>query len=146
MEIGKRIRGSTRYIPETMLVEPSSGVIYELNIETSGISNPEKVMNTISQELPKKFKGLEVLWTRIDQSRIVVQIKASSVTTYAWGAILLFLPQILSAIGVIITLVSVYLVWSSIPSSIFGLLITGIVMLFSVPKIVGLIKQEDTKK
>lgn len=132
MEVGKRTKGSTKYIPEAMLTESTIGAIYELQIKTEGVDNPQEAINIISSELPKKFKGLEVLWARVDSPYIKVQIKGSP---FVWSAVLLFLPQILATVGIIVALIAVYLIWSAIPSWAMALLIIGGIIIWGAPKI-----------
>jgi len=127
VEVGTRMVGITKYIPKEMLTDSVPGQIYELEISTKGIDNPEQVISVLQAELPRKFKGLKVRWIRIDNSTIRMQIEGSP---FAWSALLMFLPSILATIGVIVTLIAVYLVWTMIPGWLTAMLILGAVLMF----------------
>ena len=125
VEIGKRILGKTEYIPRAMLIESVPGQIYEVEIRTKGVSNPEQAISTLNVELPKKFNGLKVHWIGADGSVIKMQITGSP---FAWAAFMLFLPSILTVIGIAVTLIAVYLVWTLVPPWVTALLIIGTIL------------------
>jgi len=132
MEVGTKVVGVTKYIPRAVLTESVPGAVYELEIRTKGISNPSEVVDVLSKEMPKKFKGLKVLWIRIDDPVIHMQITGSP---FAWQLVLLWLPEILQLIGVVVTLIAVFLVISQIPAWAWATLLSGVFLIYAGPKI-----------
>jgi hypothetical protein len=120
-------------IPKEMLKErPIPEKTYHLHIETNGISNPKECADTLVRELYEKFPRLEILYLRVDTANIDLQIRTSS---FAWLALLAWLPTILAMLGVIMILVSIYSVISAIPGWAWGLLAVGVGMVLFGPKI-----------
>lgn len=138
LEVGKRTLGETVYIPKQMLTESVPGVVYELLISTKGIKEPKKVAETLQMEIPIRFKGAEVLWIRIDGDRIRIQIKGSP---FLWAIFLLWLPEILALIGIIVVLISVFLVAAAIPSWLWGFMFTGLGLILIGPTLGSLIRR-----
>lgn len=68
----------------------------------------------------------------VSDNKITIQISGSP---FVWVALIAFLPQILSIVGVVIALISVYLLVSSIPNWVYGLGAVAIILLLVVPKI-----------
>jgi hypothetical protein len=133
-EIGKPIAGNTILIPPSMLnLEPVHEAIYQLQIRTGGISNPEVAISKLTNELPKRFPDLKIIWVKVQDPNINMQISPNS--PFVWAALLLFLPQILSAIGIIVSLIAVYLIVGSIPSWVWALLAIGAGILIFAPVI-----------
>ena len=125
VEMGARIAGRIQHIPRAMLIESVRGQIYEVEIRTKGVSNPEQAISTLNVELPKKFKGLKVHWIGIDDSVIKVQLTGSP---FAWAALVLFIPAILTVVGIVVTIIAVFLVWTSIPPYVTASLVVGLVL------------------
>lgn len=125
VEIGKRIVGKVEYIPRAMLIESVPGQLYEVEIRTKGVSDPEQAISALSHELPREFKGLKVHWIGVDGSVIKMQITGSP---FAWAAFMLFLPALLTVIGIGVTLIAVYLVWTMVPPWVTAILIIGTIL------------------
>jgi len=132
IEVGKRVVGRTIYIPHAILTESVPGAIYELEIRTKGIPDEEATVDVLRREMPKRFKGLEVLWVRIDDSVIHMQVTGSP---FAWGLVLLWLPEILQLIGVAVTLIAVFLIIPQIPTWAWATLLSGLFLTYMGPKI-----------
>lgn len=132
MEFGTRIISETQYIPNAMLTDSVPGSKYQLQIKTNGVPDPATTINLLRTELPKKFFDLKVLWINIENDIITMQISGSP---FLWASLLLFLPTILGAIGIIIVLISVYLMFAAVPSWIWATLIIGGVLIILGPKI-----------
>ena len=126
IEVGKRVIGMKKYIPRAMLTESIPGSIYEIEIVTKGIPNPDEAIDVLRMELPKRF-NLKVLWVGVENNVVRMQIIGSP---FPWPALLAFLPEILLAIGIVVVLISVYLVFSHIPSWVYALLIIGSILTF----------------
>lgn len=125
IEVGIKAVGRTKYIPRAMLTESVPGQIYELEVRTEVIDNPELVIDALQSELPKEFKDLKVKWIRIDGSVVKMQIVGSP---FAWSLLLAFIPSILTVVGVIVTLISVFLIWTTVPGWVTGLAVLGLVL------------------
>jgi hypothetical protein len=74
----------------------------------------------------------KVVWIRISEDVIDVQLEGSP---FAWAALIAFIPTILAILGVSVILVSVYSVVSAIPSWAWALLIVGVGLIFIGPTI-----------
>ena len=132
MEFGTKTVTELQYIPKAMLTDSVPGQKYELKIRTNGVPDPAATINLLRTELPKQFFDLKVLWINIEGDTITIQISGSP---FLWASLLLFLPTILGAVGVIIVLIAVYLMFSAVPGWVFALVIIGGVLIFVGPKI-----------
>ena len=56
----------------------------------------------------------------------------------AWAALIPLVPTILSVLGVVVTLVAVYVIFGGVPGWAFGLLAIGILFLTIVPTLIKL--------
>jgi len=129
---GKRTVGKSIYIPRSILTESVPGQIYEIHVKTAGIPDPEEAVETVTAELPKKVKGLKVLWARADEKNMIIQVQGSP---FPWTLVLLYLPEILSAIGVAVTAIAVFLVAAHIPVWLWVMLAAGVGLIYLGPKI-----------
>jgi len=141
--VGTRLAGTSIYIPRSILTESTPGQVYELHIRTTGIDDPEKVVKTLTVEMPKKFTDLKVLWMRVDDKNIYMQIQGSP---FPWSLLLLWLPEILSAIGIIVTAIAVFLVATQVPSWLWIMLATGVGLIYLGPKIGSYIRELFIKR
>lgn len=121
-------------IPDDMLTESAAGSEYMIKIQTKGVSNPKETLDLLKSKLKEKF-GVTVVYGEVANNNITLQIKSSVSIQFVWGAVLVFLPQILSIVGVVVALISVYLVVSSIPTWVYGLASIALVLLFALPKV-----------
>jgi len=120
----------TKYIPKAVLTESVPGSKYELTIKTYGVPDPEATINLLRTELPNKFFDLKVLYINIEGDTITMQLSGSP---FLWMSLLLFLPTILGALGVIVVLISVYLMFAAVPSWIWATLIIGGILILAGP-------------
>ncbi len=135
--LGKKPEGELKYIPREILTESVPGAIYEIHIRTQsllGRGGPDKetIATILIKELPTRFNGLKIHWIQINDEMIKVAITGSP---FAWSALFLALPQILSVIGVTILMIGVYLLWAHVPGYVIGLIIVGALILYIAPKI-----------
>jgi len=126
VEIGKKSVGKTVYIPRAVLTESVPGQRYELNISTNGIQDQSQVVKVLTSELPNKFKGLKIHWIRVDNNSIRMEIEGSP---FVWATLLLFLPEILLTIGVVVTFIAVFLVVSAVPSWAWAIFAIGAILI-----------------
>jgi len=120
-KMGVRKLGNLLNIPEEMLGESVIGAVYEVQIKTKGISNPQQIANLISSELPKKVSST-IKYIEIGSDYIILQIEGSP---FPWALLLGFLPQLLLLAGVVVMFISVWSVISAIPSWAWALLAVG---------------------
>jgi len=130
--LGERVGGRTLIIPPSILTESVPGQIYQVEVATEGVPDPSRAVGALKTELPQKFPGLKVRWVEVRDDAIRLQLEGSP---FLWAAVLAFLPQILLAAGVVVTLIAVYLVLSGVPSWLFGLAAVGLVLLLLTPKL-----------
>lgn len=134
LEVGKLVGTKLMQMSKEVLTDSVPGKVYHLTIETKGISpnNEEEVAKVLVEELYDRFKA-KVIWMRIENGTIEVQLIGSP---FVWLALIGFLPAILTILGVIFILVSVYNVIASIPTWAWALLAVGVAIIFIGPKIV----------
>ena len=130
--IGKRFAGTSIYIPRAILTESTPGQVYELHIRTTGIADAKKPVEVLTAEMPRKFRDLKILWMRVDDRNIYMQIQGSP---FPWSLLLLWLPEILSAIGIIVTAIAVFLVAAQVPTWLWVMLATGVGLIYLGPRI-----------
>lgn len=107
------------------------GKFYELHINTDGIPDPRRAVETLIEGL--RSQGVETVWASADAERIQIQIAGSPI---AWAALIPFIPTILSVIGVIATVTAVYMIFTGIPGWAWGLLAVGLLFLTVIPTLI----------
>lgn len=139
MKYGTQTIGRTLIIPVNYLKTQESipGEIYELQIQTNGIADPQKSINALVTKIAEKFMDTKVLWVDIAGNTVRMQIQGSP---FAWATLLRFLPQILAVIGIVVVSIGVYLVVGSVPSLAWAALGVGLVLIFFGPILVKQIK------
>ena len=118
------------FLPEDMRTTSVPGQVYELQMKTTGVVDPKATAFLLANELAEKFNAT-LLYFEVDKDVITIQMVGSP---FAWSALLLFLPQILVGLGILITMITVYLVGSTIPSWIYGVLFVGTVLVALGPR------------
>ena len=129
--VGQKIPGSLQPLsPVTLSTgETEKGKYYELHIDTDGIPDPRKAVETLIAGL--RAQGVETVWASADAKSIRLQIAGSPMS---WPVVLSLLPSILGVLGIAVILISVYLVTAAVPSWVWGLLIVGILLITILPK------------
>jgi hypothetical protein len=117
--------------PELSVKMALPGELYQVEIQTSGVPDPQGALETLISELDNRF-GAKTVYAYADSERILLQLYGSP---FAWSALIPFLPLILGGIGIVVTFISVWFIFSGIPSWAWGLLAIGIVTLFLFPAI-----------
>ncbi|MBU0777591.1 hypothetical protein KKF82_04975 [Patescibacteria group bacterium] len=133
--VGQRIPGSLQPLSQVTLStgETEKGKYYELHIDTDGITDPSKAVEALIVGL--RNHGVETVWASADARRINIQIAGSPM---AWAALIPLVPTILSVLGIVVTLVAVYVIFGGVPGWAFGLLAIGILFLTIVPTLIKL--------
>ena len=131
--VGRRIPGSLSPLSQTTLSLGGTvkGKFYELHINTDGMPNPRNAVDALVNGL--SARGVETVWASADGESIQIQIAGSPL---AWVAIIPFIPTILSVVGVVVTLVAVYMIFTGIPGWALGLLAVGLLFLTVVPTLI----------
>ena len=133
--VGQRIPGSLQPLSQVTLStgETEKGKYYELHIDTDGITDPSKAVEALIVGL--RNHGVETVWASADARRINIQIAGSPM---AWAALIPLVPTILSVLGIVVTLVAVYVIFGGVPGWAFGLLAIGLLFLTIVPTLIKL--------
>jgi len=133
--VGQKIPGSLQPLSQVTLStgETEKGKYYELHIDTDGITDPSKAVEALIVGL--RNHGVETVWASADARRINIQIAGSPM---AWAALIPLVPTILSVLGIVVTLVAVYVIFGGVPGWAFGLLAIGLLFLTIVPTLIKL--------
>ncbi|GAH04792.1 unnamed protein product, partial [marine sediment metagenome] len=129
--VGQRIPGSLAPLSQATLSMGATekGKFYELHIDTDGIPDPRKAVETLIAGL--RTQGVETVWASADAKSIRLQIAGSPMS---WPVVLSLLPSILNILGIAVILISVYLIVSGIPGWIWGLLVVGFILYKILPR------------
>ena len=128
LTLGEKTEGERLYLPLDYVKKLSSvpGCTYEILIATDkSISDKNRVAKVLTSELPKTFKGLKINWLEIKDHSMKIQVQGSP---FAWATLLMFLPQILSIVGLIMVGVGVFLVYSFVPGWVTALIVVGLIL------------------
>jgi len=133
--VGQKILGSLQPLSQLALStgETEKGKYYELHIDTDGIPDPRKAVETLIMGL--RNQGVETVWVSADAKRINIQVAGSPM---AWAALIPLIPTILSVVGVVVILVVAYTIFAGIPDWAWGLLAIGLLFLTVVPTLIKL--------
>jgi len=131
--VGQKIPGSLSLIsPVTLSTgETEKGKYYELHIDTDGITDPRKAVETLIAGL--RSQGVETVWASADARRINIQVAGSPMT---WAVLIPLIPTILSVVGVVVILVVAYTIFAGIPNWAWGLLAIGLLFLTVIPTLI----------
>ena len=138
LTIGKPTKGRLALVDTEFSKESVPGAIYQIHIETEGIPDPKRAVEVLMTELPRRFHA-KILWIRMTDKTIDMQIEGSP---FAWAALLLALPVILTTAAIVMILVAVYAVFAAIPGWALGMLVIGTVLLLLSPVLPGIIRGE----
>lgn len=127
--VGKMVGDQTIYMPKEILTESVIGQVYELQIKTRGVPDPRNTTIVLQKKLKEKFNAT-LLYFEVDDNVITMQIEGSP---FAWSLLLVFLPEILVGLGIVVLFIMVYLVTSAIPSWKYGLTILALILIFLGP-------------
>lgn len=141
-KVGRSQGAYTVLLPKSVRTTSVPGAIYELQLKTMGVPDPKAVALRLADGLAEKF-GATLLYFEVDNNVLTIQIEGSP---FAWTALLLFLPEILAGFGILITMITVYLVGASIPSWIYGMIFFGSVLLLFGGKIAGKVTPKELER
>jgi len=114
-------------------VEPSPGGLYLLEMEVNRILTAQD-LNTIVTELNSRigWGRVKVAMAQGNKATVLIEATEYRPTGVNVALILMFLPQILAAIGAVLIAASLYMAVASVPSWIIALGIIGVMMLLPV--------------
>jgi len=138
--VGQKIPGSLQPLSQLALSMGGTekGKYYELHIDTDGMPDPRKAVETLIAGL--RAQGHGTVWASADAKRINIQIAGSPM---AWALLIPLIPTILSVVGVVVTLIAVYMIFTGIPGWALGLLAIGLLFLTVVPTLIKLPERRD---
>ncbi|MBA7493690.1 hypothetical protein ES702_04252 [subsurface metagenome] len=131
-------------------VQPKTGVLqvgktYEVNVQTTIIRDGEDTAQFILNQFQQTYPELQINWIRIDTQTIKLQFKVMSrealglaprPASLTVATIIVWLPTILTAIGVVVIIVSLYLVMQAVPWYVWGTLGLGIILVIWGPSLI----------
>lgn len=124
VSMGRKINGKTVYMPRALLTDSVPGQQYELQIKTQSIPTDKQrtVAELLAEKLSEKFMA-KVNYIEVGDNWVVVQLEGSP---FAWVLLLAFIPQILAAVGVIVTVIAVFLIFGAAPMWQILMLLLGV--------------------
>lgn len=133
--VGQKIPGGLMALDISTLSfgETVKGKFYEIHIDTDGIPDPSRAVTALTEGL--RNQGVQTIWASSDGKRITIQIAGSPM---AWSVFMTLVPTILSVIGVIVTIIAVYMIISDIPGWAWGMLVVGFLFLTLIPTLIKL--------
>jgi len=143
VQYGLRVAGKTQV--ETGVLQ--IGKTYEINAETTIMRDGEEIAQFIINEFQQTYPELEINWIKINTQTINLQFKVLSrealglaprPASLTAATIIVWLPTILTAIGVVAIVVSLYLVMQAVPWYVWGTLAVGIILVIWGPSLIRL--------
>jgi hypothetical protein len=117
--------------PELSVKMALPGELYQVEIQTGGVPDPQAALETLISELYNRFAA-KTVYAYADSERILLQLQGSP---FAWAALIPFLPLILGGIGIVVTFIAVFSIFAEVPSWAWGLLAVGLITLLLFPTI-----------
>jgi len=127
--LGRRVPGVLQPIDVGLPAFATStpGQLYEVHMETREvIVDEERLASLLLEELPRRVEGFKISWLEIDGRTVRMQVVGSP---FAWSLVLALLPEIFMLVGVALLAVSIFLVWTMVPSWIAGMMFAGVLIL-----------------
>ena len=132
LELGKLVGRRLVLIPRSALTESVPGRNYHIRIETKGTLGRERELaEQLVDGLYAKFRA-KVKFIRIDYYNVDLQLEGSP---FEWSLLIPWLPTILGALGILITMIAVYNIIAAIPRWAWATLTVGVTLLFFGPTI-----------
>jgi len=142
---GEQKPGNLLCIPCGMLETNESvpGQLYEAHIQTQptlGLGGTDKkdIVAHLYRMLPEQVPGLKLNWVRVEDTLIKIQFTGSP---FPFALLLAALPEILSLIGITVSLIGVYLIWRKIPGSVLGVIAIGASLFYLAPTLSRLMRK-----
>ena len=141
MQYGAYRGGQRQPVTETMTLEV--GRIYDLQLHVEGLTDPQRAIELLITQLNERYPKLAVTWISacdIDQTIELQVVPVEEKVTLTGeslvvGSLLLFLPQILALLGILVVGISVWQMVAAIPWWAWALLGTGVFLWLFGPMI-----------
>ena len=146
---GTRRLGALRPITEDMALEV--GKVYQVNINVEGLTDPQGTIDYVLDSMAERYPNVVVTWIQASETNQTIDIQLVPLDqkarltgeTFAIGSILLFLPQILALLGIVIVAISAWQMVAAIPWWAWALLGTGVVLWLFGPAIAKMFAPEE---
>ena len=140
-EVGEMVGRYVKEIPQQALTSSVPGKHYHMRVSVNEVSTDDEVAlaQRIAEGLAEKFDA-EVKYIRIENGVIDIQLEGSP---FDWVSVAAWLPSVFVLSGIALIGVSVYTVFSAIPSWAWGTLAVGIILLVIAPSIGGWLKPTE---
>lgn len=144
-EFGTKIAGLT--IPIVGEIQLSAGKVFQIRVQCQqGITNPRSTAVYLLGKLREQYPEIEVTWMKVCERDQTIDFQFTTLPAQSLGfeprvqrlfigALLAWLPVILTLIGITAVAVSAWDIVSNIPWWAWALLGTGIILLFFGPSI-----------
>lgn len=136
-EFGTRIIGFAQPVTEDLRLE--IGKVFQINVQASqGIIDPEGVANFLLSKLNEEYPEIKVTWMKICEKYQTIDFQFATVQTLGLeprtsrlfiSTLLVWLPLILTLIGITAVGISAWSILAQIPWYIWAILGTGVVLL-----------------
>jgi len=113
-------------VPSDLQGESVHGAVYEVQIDTQGIGCPECVARAFYENIPARFP-LKVQWIQVDGNKIRLQVTDEG--EMLLSPFLMFLPELLGTIGIVVAFIGLFLVLSFTPVWTVLTIIGGLVLI-----------------
>jgi len=149
VSFGTRRLGAVRPITEEMTLEV--GKVYEIKIDVENLTDPQAVIGYILRNMTERYPNIAVTWIQACETDQTIDIQLIPLNqkvqltgeTLAIGSILLFLPQILTLLGIVIVAISAWQMVAAIPWWAWALLGTGVILWIFGPAIGKMFAPEE---
>jgi len=131
--VGKSVGTKTILMDKTVLTESVIGQNYEIQMKTNGVPDPGTATKILSKVLKEKFNA-KLLYFEVDDNILTIQIEGSP---FSWNLLLIFLPEVLIGIGVIVLFIMVYFITSEIPSWQYSIIALALILISIAPQAVS---------
>ena len=144
-EVGTRVTGLA--VPVVGEVQLGIGKIFQIRVQCQqGIINPESAAVFLLGKLREQYPEIEVVWMRVCERDQTIDFQFATLPAESLGfeprvqrlfigALLAWLPMILTLIGITAVAVSAWNILAGIPWYIWAILGTGVVLLLFGPAI-----------
>lgn len=146
---GTRRLGALRPLTEDIGLE--AGKTYQINLQVEGLTDSEGAIDYILSRMAEGYPSLAVTWIQASERAQTIDIQFVSLDqtarlsgqTMAIGSILLFLPQILTLLGIVVVALSAWTMVAAIPWWAWALLGTGVFLWIFGPTIGKMFAREE---
>lgn len=140
--VGKPTGTKTILMDKTVLTESVVGQDYEIQMKTQGVPDPDAVARALSKSLKEKFNA-KLLYLEVDDNILTIQIEGSP---FAWNLLLVFLPEMLIGVGVVVLFIMTYLITSKIPSWQYSIIALAVLLISIAPQAISKIAMIKEKR